>query len=309
MERATLRARHRIVTKAGKLPQMNADAEGKIICDHLCSSVAEEVYCIEQLRSWSDESSIRLGVIGHPIEHSLSPPMMNAALRECGLWHGYARFLIRPGELREALGLMREHEFVGVNVTAPHKMEALAAMDYVDESAAAIGAVNTVQFRHGKLRGWNTDAVGFSKAVREEFGIDVRGLDALILGAGGAARAIAFACDAPHLWNRREQTVEQLRERVLTADLIVNATPVGLNEGDAPLLTRAHFRRDQFVLDTIYAPARTKLLEEAAAAGARAANGLSMLLHQGAAAFELWFNRPAPLEIMRAAFRTLPGAR
>jgi shikimate dehydrogenase len=139
--------------------------------------------------------------------------------------------------------------------------------------------------------------------VREEFDADVRSLRVVILGAGGAARAIASVCEKPRLWSRRERTLEQLRRQMCTAELIVNATPIGLSADDAPLLTRADFRSDQLVLDTIYAPARTKLLDEAAAAGARVANGLSMLLHQGAAAFEIWFNRPAPLAAMRAALR------
>ena len=260
----------------------------------------KDIYTIDDLRTWS-EDAVRLGVIGDPVEHSRSPQMMNAALREIGLPHGYARFHIRPNELHEALEVMRQHEFVGANITVPHKIAAREMMDYVDDTATAIGAVNTVAFRHGKLRGSNTDAIGFTNAVLEEFGVDVRQLRVVILGAGGVSRAIACACHNPQIWNRREESIEQLRERVRSADAVVNATPVGLNVNDAPLLTRADFRRDQFVFDTIYAPARTKLLEEAAAAGARVANGLTMLLHQGAAAFEIWFNRPAPLETMRTA--------
>lgn len=259
-------------------------------------------YTLADLRSWSD-ATVRLGVIGDPVEHSRSPQLMNAALRDCGLPHSYARFRIRPNELDEAFDLMRQHDFVGVNVTLPHKVAALDAMDYVDETANAIGAINTVQFRHGKLRGWNTDAAGFANAVREEFGVDVRELRVLIVGTGGAARAIAFACEKPRIWSRREQTIEDLHEHVRTAELIVNATPVGLSPNDAPLLTRNDFRAGQFVFDAIYEPARTRFLDEAAAAGARVANGLVMLLHQGAAAFEIWFNRPAPLEPMRRALR------
>lgn len=256
----------------------------------------KDVYTIDDLRSWSD-ATIRLGVIGDPVAHSMSPQMMNAALEHCGLVHRYARFHIEPNELRNGLQLMRERDFVGVNLTVPHKIAALDAMDWGDDTASAIAAVNTVQFRHGKLRGFNTDAIGFAKAIAEEFGVDVRQLRVLILGAGGASRAIAFACDEPRVWSRRDG--EDVRELAREADLIVNATPVGLNNEDAPLLTRDAFRAGQFVYDTIYP--RTKLLEEAAAAGARVANGLSMLLHQGAAAFEIWFNQAAPVEAMRAA--------
>jgi len=258
------------------------------------------VYTIDDLRAGFDDA-IRLAVIGCPVEHSHSPQIQNAALEYAGLPHCYARFHIQPEQLREALGLMREHEFIGANVTVPHKIAALDCMDYVNETARAIGAINTVQFRHGKLRGWNTDATGFAKAVREEFGVDPADVNVLVLGGGGAAHAIASACKTVHLWRRREQTLSELRDKIRSADLIINATPVGLNQNDAPLLTRADFRSDQLVLDTIYQPPRTRLLEEAAAAGARVANGSGMLLHQGAAAFEIWFNRPAPIEIMRAA--------
>lgn len=242
---------------------------------------------------------MRLGVIGDPVEHSLSPEMMNAALRHCGLPHEYARLHIRPNELSECLHLIREREWVGMNVTVPHKRAALAAMDWIDDTASAIGAINTVQFRHGKLRGFNTDGIGFSKAVREEFGVDVRSLRVLILGSGGASRAIASACEQPRVWSRRGG--EDLRNLARDAELIVNATPVGFVPGEPPLLKREELRQGQLVYDTIYNPARTRLLEEAVAAGARVGNGISMLLHQGAAAFEIWFNRSAPLDVMRAA--------
>lgn len=260
--------------------------------------MANTCFTIDDLRDWSD-NPVCLGVVGDPIAHSRSPQMMNAALRDCALPHTYARFHIRPDELREALRLMRDRDFVGVNLTVPHKVAAVDVMDYVDETANAIGAVNTVQFRHGKLRGFNTDTAGFAVAVREEFGVEVRQLRVLILGTGGASRAIAFACERPRVWSRRDS--RDLRELAREADLIVNATPVGLVDGDAPLLNRGDFRAGQFVLDTIYEPARTKLLDEAAAAGAHVANGLSMLLHQGAAAFQIWFNRPGPIDVMRAA--------
>lgn len=259
------------------------------------------IYTLADLKSWRDlKSPIRLGVIGDPVAHSLSPQMMNAALTATGLPHRYGCFHIRPNEFRDALRQMRELDFVGANITIPHKIAAREAMDYVEEDAVAVGAVNTVQFRHGKMRGFNTDGIGFAKAVREEFGADVRELRVLILGAGGAARAIASVCANARMWSRREHSLEEMHAMTCDVDLIVNATPVGLLPNESPLLTRANFRRDQLVFDTIYAT-RTRLIDEAAAAGARAADGLSMLLHQGAAAFEIWFNQPAPLDAMRAA--------
>lgn len=260
----------------------------------------KEFYTLADLESWN-EPHIRLGVLGNPVAHSRSPQMMNAALVHCGLPHKYVRFQLLPNELQRALSLMRKHDFVGVNVTVPHKVAALSSMDCVEEAAQAIGAVNTVQFRHGKLRGFNTDAIGFARAIREEFEVDVRTLRVVILGTGGASRAVASECEKACVWSRREHTIDWLREQVRGADLIVNATPVGMNTSDEPLLTRDAFHKDQFLYDTIYEPARTKLMEEAAAASARIANGLSMLLHQGAAAFEIWFDRAAPLDVMRAA--------
>lgn len=260
----------------------------------------KSAYDIADLRDWSDDA-IRLGVIGDPVAHSLSPQMMNAALVHVGLPHRDARFHIGSEQLRDALMLMRDREFLGANITVPHKIAALGLMDFIDETADAIGAINTVQFRQGKLRGFNTDAVGFAKAIREEFDADVRQLRVLILGAGGASRAIAFACKEPRIWSRREDA--DVRELARAADLIVNATPLGLREEDAPPLTRDDFHAGQLVYDAIYR--RTKLLDEAEAAGAQAASGLSMLLHQGAAAFEIWFNQPAPLDVMRAALREL----
>lgn len=247
------------------------------------------------------DRSVRLGVLGDPVAHSRSPDMMNAALRECGFPHRYCRFHIRPGELRAALELMRAQDFVGVNLTAPHKIAAMSALDYVDETAAAVGAVNTIAFRHGKLRGSNTDTSGFADAIREAFAVDVRSLRVVILGAGGASRAIAAACRNAEVWSRQTHSPDQLRALVRDAELIVNATPVGLSPDDAPLLDADAFRAGQLVFDTIYEPSRTRLLLEAEKAGARVANGLGMLLHQGAKAFEIWFNRPAPIETMRAA--------
>lgn len=258
---------------------------------------------LHDLRDWgkNGDAAIRLGVLGDPVAHSLSPQMMNAALKECGLPHRYGRFLIKPGELREAFDLLRVNDFVGCNLTLPHKIDALESLDYIDENAGAISAVNTVAIRHGKLRGSNTDPIGFASAVQEAFALDVRQLRVVILGAGGAARAIAFACQQPHIWNRRKQTLDEFREQIAAADLIVNATPVGLRADDLPLLTRTDFRAGQFLFDAIYEPSQTRLMVEATAAGAHAVNGLGMLLHQGAAAFKIWFNRPAPIATMRAA--------
>lgn len=279
---------------------------------------------------------IRFGVLGHPVAHSLSPQMQEAAFAHEKISARYGRFEIPPDELRDALRLMGELGFGGANLTVPHKVAALDLVESTDANARRAGAVNTVIFDNGKSRGFNTDGTGFSRAIAEEFDRGLRDLQVLVLGAGGAARAIAAQCledGVSHLavWNRTaaralemraqllgyyetapieiiESTPDALSASVARADLIINATSVGLRSDDPPLISRAAFTNRHFVYDTIYRPSRTRLLEEAAAAGAATANGLSMLLHQGAAAFTLWTSRPAPLDVMRDALRRAASA-
>ncbi len=138
---------------------------------------------------------IRLGVLGDPVAHSLSPEMQNAALQECGVALRYAPFQIAPDELETAIRLLREIDFVGLNLTVPHKIAALSFVDDVEERARKIGAINTIVFRDGHSLGWNTDGPGFERAIREEFSVDLRDLRVLLLGAGGGAgRALAYQC-------------------------------------------------------------------------------------------------------------------
>src|SRR5262245_38331501 len=157
-------------------------------------------YTLADLQNWAEISRdvtppIRLGVFGDPVAHSLSPQMQNAALRAFEINMQYARFHIRPNELRSALRFIRDLDFVGVNLTVPHKIPGLSIIDSADESASRCGAVNTVRLRDKKLIGSNTDAEGFSSAVRGEFSIDLRDLRVMILGAGGGTgHAIAWQC-------------------------------------------------------------------------------------------------------------------
>src|SRR3979490_2012662 len=167
------------------------------------SASAKEAYRLAGLQDWAKATQdvdppIRLGVFGDPVEHSLSPEMQNAALKHCKIDMQYARFHILPDELREATGLIRKLEFIGVNLTIPHKISALELLDVADENAKRVGAVNVVKVEGGKLRGFNTDGRGFARAIREEFSVDLRDLRVLVLGAGGAARAIAFECAKSH---------------------------------------------------------------------------------------------------------------
>ena len=296
---------------------------------------AKSVYTLADLKNWDNET-IRLGVFGDPVEHSLSPQMQNAALKHAKIDVQYARFHISAAELKEAITLIRKDEFVGANLTIPHKIAATEFLDHVDDDAKQIGALNVIKIDKGKLHGFNTDGRGFARAVREEFSVDLRDLRVMILGAGGAARAIALECAksrcerlviANGTFEKGERLVEKLRSffegpkvfgpvprlqaipwkeaafqfQIANVDLVVNATPVGLNRGDPSPLSSRLLAPHLMVYDTIYSDKRTPLVAAAIEAGARATNGLSMLLHQGALAFEIWFERSAPLDVMREA--------
>ena len=299
-------------------------------------------YTLADLEKWSEVTReiappIRLGVFGDPVAHSLSPQMQNAALRALEINMQYARFHIRPNELRSALRFLRELDFVGVNLTVPHKIAGLTQIDVADESANRCEAVNTVRLHENKLIGSNTDAEGFSRTIRSEFSIDLRDLRVMILGAGGGTgHAIAWQCALENcerlvLVNRTlakaNAIVERLRPffvepRVLgpvarleavawdesamraqlaDIDLIVNATPLGMNPSDPAPIPARLLAPHHIVFDCVYGPSKTGLLRAADEAGARGANGLSMLLHQGALSFSLWFNREAPIDAMRSA--------
>jgi shikimate dehydrogenase len=299
-------------------------------------------YTLADLENWSAvagdlEPPIRLGIFGDPVAHSLSPQIQNAGLRACEINMQYARFHIRANDLRSALPFLHRLNFVGINVTVPHKIAAFAQVDDADESATRVGAVNTVRVSDERLIGSNTDGDGFLQAIRTEFSIDLRDLRVMIIGAGGGTgRAIAWQCALENcerlvLVNRTlEKAIalaEQLRPffsgpRVLgpTArleavawdesalrmqladiDLIVNATPLGMNPSDPAPVPARLLAPHHIVFDCVYGSSKTALLRSAAEVGARGANGLSMLLHQGALSFSTWFNREAPIEAMRAA--------
>ena len=303
-------------------------------------------YTLADLEHWSDvtrdiDPPVRLGVLGDPVAHSLSPQMQNAALGACDIHMQYARFHIRANELRSALLFLRRLHFIGVNLTVPHKIAAFTQIDEADESATRAGAVNTIRVRDEKLIGSNTDGEGFLRAIRTEFSIDLRDLRVMIIGAGGGTgRAIGWQCALENcerlvLVNRTLEKAnalaEQLRPffsgpRVLgpTArieavawdesamrmqladiDLIVNATPLGMNPSDPAPVPARLLAPHQIVFDCVYGSSKTALLRAADEAGARGANGLSMLLYQGALSFSTWFNREAPTEAMRAALHVL----
>jgi len=303
-------------------------------------------YTLADLENWSAvagelEPPVRLGIFGDPVAHSLSPQMQNAALRACEIDMQYARFHIRTNELRSALLFLRTLDFVGINVTVPHKIAAFTQVDETDESAARAEAVNTIRVRDEKLIGSNTDGEGFLRAIRTEFSIDLRDLRVMIIGAGGGTgRAIAWQCALENcerlvLVNRTLEKAnalaEQLRPflsdaRVLgpatrleavaldesamrvqlaDIDLIVNATPLGMNPSDPTPVPARLLAPHHIVFDCVYGSSKTALFRAATEVGARGANGFSMLLHQGALSFSTWFDREAPIEAMRAALYAL----
>ena len=298
---------------------------------------AKEVYTLADLQNWKDvDPPVRLGVFGDPVEHSLSPQMQNAALKHDKIDMQYVRFHVLPNELEDALARVRDLQFVGLNLTIPHKVSALKLIDRIEDDAKQVGAINVLKIESNKIHGFNTDGRGFARAIREEFSVDLRDLRVMVLGAGGAARAIALECAksrcerlviANGTFEKGDRLVEKLRGffegpkvfgpvprlqairweegafqfQIANVDLIVNATPVGLNQGDPSPLSSRLLAPHLMIYDTIYSTKRTPLVSAAIEAGARAANGLSMLLHQGALAFEIWFERPAPTDVMRAA--------
>jgi shikimate dehydrogenase len=297
---------------------------------------AKEIYTLDDLRKWeSIDPPIRLGVFGDPVAHSLSPQMQNAALKACKIAMQYARFQISPDELQSALDLIRELNFVGMNLTTPHKIAAFKLMDEIDDNARRIGAINTIKVDNAKLGGYNTDGKGFARAVRQEFAVDLRDLRVMILGGGGAARALGLQCARENcerlvITNRTFATAQKLAEelrkyftgprvlgpvprlqaipweeadmrfQIAHLDLIVNTTPLGLNRRDPSPIPARLLAPHLMVYDTVYREGRTPFVSAAIEAGARAANGLAMLLYQGALAFETWFEREAPMQAMQA---------
>ena len=284
----------------------------------------------------------RLGVFGDPVAHSKSPAFHNAALRAAGIEASYVRIHVPAEKAAAAFRALPKAGFLGANVTIPHKAAALEAVDEADEYARRAGSVNTVVVQGDRLLGFNTDGPGLVRAIREEFSVDLHDLRVVLLGAGGGTgRAIAVqcameSCERLVLVNRTLEKAQALAselassfqtdrlvgpvERILAipfdepalrlqlahADIVINASSVGMRRSDPALIPSAMITPNLLFYDAVYSSGKSRLLEDASAAGARSANGLGMLLHQGALSFEIWFNRPAPLEVMRCALASLP---
>ena len=274
-------------------------------------------------------------VLGAPIRHSASPAMHNAAFAALGLDWRYLAFEVDPKNLRASIEGAKAMGLAGLNLTVPHKLLAIEMMDALDESAKIWGAVNTIRFDEKGAMGFNTDADAIVTALREAFAMELRGAKVLLLGAGGAGRTAALKLASEKvaelfLVNRTSSKAEEIAGEIKTrfpsvhvstghpaaaVDLLLNATSLGLKPGDASPLDEKLFslKQTRAVYDMIYRPAETRLLPlysemksrglvaAAKAAGCQTANGLGMLLHQGAKAFEIWTGQPAPLDVMRRA--------
>ena len=273
------------------------------------------------------------GIIGDPIEHSMSPVMHNVAFKTLGLDYAYIPFKVKSLELRKAIEGIRGLNLRGINVTIPHKVAVMQFLDRIDPLAEKIGAANTIVNDGGILTGFNTDAIGFLQTLHER-SIEPAEKKVLLLGAGGAARAIGNILAAERvnltILNRKQElswaedlarrlvhfygadveagelTDENLKKAITDVDILVNATSLGMNPDNDQTPVPADFlHANMTVFDIIYNPLPTRLLREAKAAGAGTIDGLEMLVQQGAVSFEKWTGTKAPVDVMRKSVESL----
>lgn len=291
------------------------------------------VYTLSDLaEAASGSKPARLAVLGYPVAHSASPQLHQPALDAFSIDVSYVRLEVTPGEIAQAFKLMRDLNFIGCNVTVPHKFEAMSCCTEVSPQARLLGAVNTVVFSETGTHGHNTDGPGFIAAIEEAFTIKASEVHTLILGAGGGAgQAIATQCclEKPArltLVNRSIDKIAALATRLAEispgteirilnlsdpalkdachqADLIVQTSSLGLKADDPKVILDDYFPPHHCAYDTIYKPAETSFLASARKAGCKTDNGLSLLIHQGALAFQHWFPGKDALPYMRAAMR------
>lgn len=301
------------------------------------SAAAEHTYTLADLAQWSFAGT-SLAVVGQPVAHSLSPEMHNAALAQLALarpqyrdWR-YFKFDVAPDALPQALRLFHEKKFHGLNLTVPHKALVVGLLDSSDEFVRAAGAANTLSRTGTGWRGNNTDGIGLALALRETLQAELAGADVILLGSGGAARAAAVQClqaRCRSLWigNRTQASLEALIRGLQPVTLpasvhgfsldrlaglpagaiIINATSLGLKPGDRAPVDLREIPRPAGVYDMIYRPSPTALLRQAAELGLPRADGLSMLIHQGARSLEIWTGVTAPLQVMQQTARSALG--
>ncbi|TLX87531.1 MAG: shikimate dehydrogenase [Thaumarchaeota archaeon] len=261
-------------------------------------------------------------IIGDPIDHSFSPAIYNAAFNSLGLNCTYIAFRVQKDELRDSLDSLRAINIGGFNVTMPHKIKVLNYVDYYDKTVEMVGAANTVNNDHGKFRAYNTDVIGFIKPLHERK-ISFNGFNVLILGAGGAARAIVVALAHEkgianiNIFNRNTDRSEKLSNMIKKmglessivsnnniqqvaskSHLIINTTPLGM-KNEKSLINSTNIRTDAIVYDIVYKPINTDLIKNAKTAGAEVVYGYEMLLKQAIASFKIWIQKDPPLDSMK----------
>jgi shikimate dehydrogenase len=295
-------------------------------------------HSLADLAAWSFEGT-PLAVLGHPIRHSISPVMHNAALANLShadprfaAWK-YFRFDVPPTQFAEALQRLHAAGFHGLNLTVPHKVLAFDLIQEIDPSAVAIGAVNTLRRTADGWRGFNTDGHGLAAALRSDLGVNLVGTHVVLLGAGGAARGAAVEClqrkcASLRIGNRTRANLDALLsslaplvgkaelhaidpanppDDIPAGAVVINATSSGLKPDDPAPIALHRLPRDITVFDMVYNPPQTALLRDAAALGLPHANGLSMLVHQGARALEIWTGASVSAAIMHDAARAALG--
>ena len=268
-----------------------------------------------------------VGLIGHPVEHSFSPPMHNAAFEKLGMDYAYVAFDVEPQNLKSAIDGAKSLGIMGLNVTIPHKIEVMQYLDEIDEVAGLIGAVNTIDFKD--MKGYNTDGIGAVRAIEEV--TSIKDKNVVIAGAGGASRAISFyiakyGASRLTILNRNVEKAQKLARDVSNsgliddveadsiseiasllddADILINTTPVGMhpNVNDEPIASASDMHEGLVVFDAVYNPNETGLLKEAVKAGAEPVFGIKMLLYQGAESFRIWTGVDAPVDAMEDALR------
>ncbi len=303
---------------------------------------AARTYSLADLETWS-RPGVSLAVLGHPIKHSISPAMHNAALAELARadarfadWR-YFRFEVPPEELPRALELLHAKRFLGVNLTVPHKILAFTSprVAAIDPAAQPVGAINTLRWSAAGWEGFNTDGHGLATGLHEDLGRALAGAHVILLGAGGAARGAAIEClqqGVASLWiaNRTRENLDGLLTQLAPfageipvhgfdprtpppalprGALVINATSAGLKPDDPLPVDLAALPAPAAVYDMIYNPPETRLLAAARALGLPRANGLSMLVHQGARSLEIWTGGPVPVEAMARAARAEMAGR
>ena len=268
-----------------------------------------------------------VGLIGHPVEHSFSPPMHNAAFDALNMDYAYVAFDVNPNDLKSAIEGAESLNIKGFNVTIPHKVDVMQYLDELDEVARLIGAVNTIDFKN--LKGYNTDGIGAVKAIEEV--TSIKNKNVVVAGAGGASRAISFyiakyGAESLTILNRNEAKAESLASDVSdsgligevasdsinaignymeSADVLIDATPLGMhpNINDEPIVKADMMDEDLVVFDAVYNPNETVLIKEVIKANAKPVYGIKMLLYQGAESFKIWTGKTAPIDVMEKALR------